>query len=375
MLQRFIFSAILAVASILALHTGAQAAVLSVNVQEEQVAPGETAVVDVRLDSEGEVINAAEVVLEYPADLLEVAEVTRGGSFLTLWIQEPTVDAKAGRISLTAGIPNGSFVDDGLVFRTTFRATNVGSAAFTILQEESRVLLNDGLGTPAALRVLPGALTVSSTSPYTLALVSASHPSEEVWYQQATVVVAWEPRENASYSYLLTTNPIEEPDDQPDAPVGMVTFADLPDGIYTFVLKEKLGSNRWEVVAKRKFRIDRTPPLLSLQGISQDVVPGRYALVFSATDSMSGILRYDVVEGERVSTDVSNPYVLTDQKQKNPIALRVYDRAGNVASATLPARSQTSSVRTLIVLAGALGVLLLILLFALFRMRAKNTNS
>ena len=71
---------------ILIFSAQADAAILSVNPQQKEFATGETFLAEIHLNSEKEIINAVEVMISYPTNLLEVVKVSRGGSFLTLWI-------------------------------------------------------------------------------------------------------------------------------------------------------------------------------------------------------------------------------------------------------------------------------------------------
>ena len=135
--------------------------VISVNPQYKEFATGETFLAEIHLNSEKEVINAVEARISYPTDLLEVVKISQGGSFLTLWIQEPTVEESAGIISFAGGIPGGSLVLDGKIATITFRTkiSGVGEVAFD--DNNSKVLLNDGLGTATQLETISGIYTIN----------------------------------------------------------------------------------------------------------------------------------------------------------------------------------------------------------------------
>lgn len=80
--------------------------------------------------------------------------------------------------------------------------------------------------------------------------------------------------------------------------------------------------------------LDSNPPYFTDITISkdEDVFGGKYFLSFNANDDISGIARYEVVEGQ-VTTEVKNGvYVLQDQEQKLKIVVIAYDNAGNSIS-------------------------------------------
>lgn len=61
-----------------------------------------------------------------------------------------------------------------------------------------------------------------------------------------------------------------------------------------------------------------------------DMFEGNYALVFSTTDTLSGVDRYEVrEESDGKWQVVSSPYILKDQTFKNPIWVKTIDEAGN----------------------------------------------
>ena len=65
----------------------AKAAVFYVLPQSQTVYQRDTFVVSVGLDTEGENINAAEVKIEFPVNLLAAVDINRGESIFDLWIK------------------------------------------------------------------------------------------------------------------------------------------------------------------------------------------------------------------------------------------------------------------------------------------------
>ena len=118
--------------------------------------------VEVRLDTKGDSINTCEAKISFNKNQLEVTDISKGGSLMTLWAKDPFYSDAEGTIILVGGIPSG-FKGDGKIISIIFRATESGSANLSF-QDDSRALLNDGKGTPAPL-VKEDAIFEISSSP------------------------------------------------------------------------------------------------------------------------------------------------------------------------------------------------------------------
>lgn len=105
---------------------------------------------EIRLDSEGEYINAVEVNLTFPSDILEVRDFSAGNSILTLWVKEPVFSNEDGTLSFSGGIPGGYQGIKDALGRIVFAAKGSGQTQIRF-GETSQALLNDGLGTQANL--------------------------------------------------------------------------------------------------------------------------------------------------------------------------------------------------------------------------------
>ncbi|GAI24257.1 unnamed protein product [marine sediment metagenome] len=110
-------------------------------------------IVEVKLDTEGKEINTVEANLTYSSDFLEVIDVSKGNSILTLWLKEPDVQQKD--VSLIGGIPNGFQGEEGLIAKLIFRGKEIGEGIVSF-KENSKVLLNDGKGTETRLNFSEG---------------------------------------------------------------------------------------------------------------------------------------------------------------------------------------------------------------------------
>jgi hypothetical protein len=119
--------------------------------------PRDTFAVNIRIDTEGDCVNAIDAKIKFDPSVLKAVDFGRGQSIISLWLVSPKIDQSAGMISFSGGIPGGYCGriagDPGLtnilgkiVFSpivATPHSTYVGIA------DDSEILLNDGRGTKA----------------------------------------------------------------------------------------------------------------------------------------------------------------------------------------------------------------------------------
>ena len=119
----------------------------------------DTFIVEIRLNTEGEYINTVKTDLKFSEDILEVKDLSKGNSVLTLWVKTPAFSNQAGTISFIGGVPAGYQGWDGLLGRIIFEAKKEGKVEINF-QEDYQVFLNDGFGTPAELTTKGVILTI-----------------------------------------------------------------------------------------------------------------------------------------------------------------------------------------------------------------------
>ena len=314
-----------------------KAATLYLLPQSQTIYQGSSFMIEIRLDSEDEEINTAEVNLKIPSDLLEVLDFNKGGSMFSFWAVEP--ELKDNLISLTGGIPKG-FKGDGLILKINFLAKEIGKAEINF-KEDSKVLLNDGKGTPANLSFLEGNYEISEKPEGLPIISSTTHPDQNKWYKNNTLRLHWDLVEGAEYSYLLSFNSSDSPDEIPDKPegeliwMGDMEYANLKDGIYYFSLKQRLPGKDWSPKVTFRAMIDSTPPEQFKPEIGKDpaIFEGKYFLSFATIDKTSGIDHYEVFEKTGKNKEwfekAESPYLLKDQSLKSQILIKAVDKAGN----------------------------------------------
>lgn len=104
------------------------------------------------LDTEKESVNAVEINILVP-ELLKIKDISKKGSMIQLWVQEPGFSGKI--ITLTGGIPGGFTASKGLIAKISFQAAAIGEGNITFMSN-SVILLNDGQGTKLDLKTAGG---------------------------------------------------------------------------------------------------------------------------------------------------------------------------------------------------------------------------
>ena len=150
------------------------AAILYLELPEEDPHKNDTFVANIKLNTEGEYINAVRVNFSFSQDILEIRDFSKGNSVLTVWLEEPQFSEEGGSFSFSGGIPGGYQGWDGTLGKVIFKAKEQGLAKIEF-QESSQTLLNDGMGTPAKLEVRGAAFNL---------LPEAAEGYENQWQQE-----------------------------------------------------------------------------------------------------------------------------------------------------------------------------------------------
>lgn len=260
-----------------------------------QYQPGDTFPVEIKIDTEGECINAVEVNLSFPQDLKAV-DFSRGESIITLWVDSPEINQEKGLISFSGGIPGGycgRIPGDpeatNSLGKIIFRIPGmiVGELAESLAEvkflDTCQVLLNDGFGTPAGLTARGGSFEIVS---------QRLEPLEEDWQEE---------------------------------------------------IKE-------DVIPPESFEIEihREPTAFE----------GKYFIIFFTSDKQTGIDHYEISEtGDKAQEkwkEAESPYSLEDQNLNSIIKVKAVDKAGNERIAEYrPSEKQFPWWIIIIVLIGA----------------------
>ena len=332
------------------------AATLSFSQPAESYSVGQTFSVSVYAGSSDQAMNAASGVVSFPWDKLEVVSLSKTGSILSLWVEEPSFSNSAGTVSFEGVVPNPGFTGaSGKIITVTFRAKTVGTANLSF--SSGSVLANDGTGTniltgsrvavvnigakssptpPSETK--PATETVSEDNAPTI--TSSTHPDQTKWYADSSPEFSWNlPAGALEVRTLIGTSPSSVPTIRYAPPIGNKKIDALPDGTYYFHLQIRTAAG-WSGVAHYRVNIDTTPPksfsIIFPHG-TKGIEP-RPIILFDTTDSQSGVNHYDIKIGggepERANAPVaSNPYSLPAQYPgAHTVTVTAVDRAGNTTS-------------------------------------------
>ncbi|HKN69064.1 MAG TPA: cohesin domain-containing protein, partial [Gemmatimonadaceae bacterium] len=122
----------------------AHAATLSFTSASAQA--GQTVSVSVIVAAEGgESLNGVSARVTYPTDKLTLLSLSKAGSVITFWAEEPSFSNAAGTASIEGIIPSPGYSGQGArVITLVFQAKAPGSA--TLSFQNASVLANDGRG-------------------------------------------------------------------------------------------------------------------------------------------------------------------------------------------------------------------------------------
>lgn len=151
------------VTCVLTLPVFASAATLRVSPPSASVSLGGVVSVSIQVSSANQAMNAASGVLRFPADSLQVTSISKSGSVIGLWVQEPSYSNVAGTVDFEGVVLNPGYTgNNGTVLTVTFRTLRVASAPLSI--SSGSVLANDGNGTEILTGVSGSTVTVSEAA-------------------------------------------------------------------------------------------------------------------------------------------------------------------------------------------------------------------
>ncbi len=108
-----------------------------------------TLIVDLKIDTEGQSINTIEGYLRFSKDIFALEKISDGSSIISFWVKKP--EDGAGNIAFAGVIPGGYLGQDGLLMRIFLKPKKEGYGTLEA-EPNSKVFLNDGLGTEAGLK-------------------------------------------------------------------------------------------------------------------------------------------------------------------------------------------------------------------------------
>ena len=340
-------------------------------------AVGDTIDVSVRIDSQGQTVNAAQGTIEYPSSILQVVRVDHSNSVFNIWAQEPTVNTSTGEISFLGGSTNAFSGPSLYTLDITFTARGTGLA--TLNFGNAGVTAGDGTGanilsssTPISFRI--GGSNVSSTAtgatstpanvlqtvvqqappapvqikrpvvptttvPLAPALSVSLYPDQAAWYNIiSNFIVQWQlPADVTDVATAVNQNPQFDPTVS-EGLFGSKTFPAVEEGIWYLHVRFR-NSVGWGPTAHYRIAIDTTPPFPFSATLKEGTTTEISAptVQFSAKDQPSGVAFYQILtDGNVVGTTTDISFTLPSLSfGQHPVVVQAVDYAGNITESRL----------------------------------------
>ncbi len=312
---------------------------------------GSTFAVPILLNTKNRSINGLEIRINFDSSKLSIINQTGGVSIIGVWVEPPKYDNTKGTASYVGVIPGGITTAAGLVGTITFKAKSTGVATASIASN-SKILLNDGLGTETVAEYGRASYTILAKAPEGVQIFSETHPYQTDWHTNNSPVLSWVKDAGVSgFSFELDSKPSTVPDNVVDTVESTTAFNNLNDGLWYFHIKA-VKNNVWGNTGHFLVRIDTAPPAGFTPKIdylmAAIILADRTLVSFFTTDNLSGINHYEVgvidknqpLTESPVFVEAVSPFQVPLQADsKLQVIVRAIDNAGNV-------RDESVSVET-----------------------------
>lgn len=142
-ITKYYLSAVVSLVFILSAHY-ASAATIYISPEQGSFGIGEEFSVNIKINSEGESINAAQASLSWPANVLKFVEADKTGSIFNFWVDEPKPTTESS-LSFIGGTSNGISGEALQALKIKFKT--VGGGAAEISMSDAAITAADGKGT------------------------------------------------------------------------------------------------------------------------------------------------------------------------------------------------------------------------------------
>ncbi len=310
---------------------------------------GNDLLVDVRFDSGGEAVNAAEATIFFNPTKLKAIEIIKQGSAFDSWLPETSFSNEKGEIDLKAGSAKEVISSNGRLALIRFKV--VASGKTTIYFRSGVLLKANGQATNILDQLKPASFVLEQGKdllPYLLkgqlssnfeappqrpVVYSYTNPDEDLWSANNSPEFRWETSSKIlAVAFCIDKKPINIPLKIYKPDIDQAKFNNLEDGIWYFHLrlKNKYG---WSKTTNRRVMIDTVPPEqfeIKINNNSDQTNPSP-TIEFKTKDSLSGIdhyqLRIDSLPPIRLESSQYKPKPL--KPGIHTVIIKAYDRAGN----------------------------------------------
>ncbi len=341
------------------------AATLYLSSDKEVLSIGETFEAVVKIDSEDASINACQVTLQFPKDILEAEKIGKTDSVFNFWLEEPAFSNDNGTVTFIGGSNFGSSGKSLKILTISFKVK--GSGQIKLVFTDGAITASDGSGTNVLSTMLGLELTSAAKTgvakiepkqipPPTQIMRQAEtsqglpakpsvkvplYPDSEKWYNStANFIAQWDlPADVSDVDTGLDKNVSFSGQTSEGLFESKVFPAIKEDGVW--YLHVRFENNvGWGQALNYRLAVDTAPPIgfeaISLEGESTDNPAP--TLQFKTSDALSGLKEYQVQigDGEAIkilAADFSGSFQLPLQSPgKRRIAVKAVDEADNKQS-------------------------------------------
>ena len=309
---------------------------------------GETINVQVRLNTMGQTINAADGRIRVSGSGVSVVGVSQAGSIFSLWAEEPRISGND--ITFSGGIPSGYQGSSGNIMTITLRATAAGTPRLSF--QDGSVLAADGRGSNILSSMNGGTYTIRAqettpaperveyvpavNTPAAPVIRSETHPEPDGWSNRSRAELSWSiPSGVTAVRTAVTQNPSSIPNQVADSLLTTLTTDDLPDGV-SYLHVQFRNADGWGSVGRYRLGVDtRSPQELEVRRIDEIETyrPEQQLLVSASSTSPLSHALVKIDDAEPISYDLSGATTTINLPPLEPgyrvLVVEVYDAAGN----------------------------------------------
>lgn len=374
-ITKYCLSAVVSLVFILSAHY-ASAATIYISPEQGSFGIGEEFSVNIKINSEGESINAAQASLSWPANVLKFVEADKTGSIFNFWVDEPKPTTE-NSLSFIGGTSNGISGEALQALKIKFKT--VGGGAAEISMSDAAITAADGKGTNilslikgaafgvgaevvkpqiAPIVTLPAPTQAPAQAPAPApepqkverAPVSAEklpqkpnisvplYPNENIWHNNLGEMVAlWSVSNDIiSIAVQLDHNPNTEPKVAEKELFTGKKFGILEEDVW-YVHARFRNNIGWGPTAHYRIAIDTQPPLsFKINGLEGETTDNPSPMIeFQTNDALSGLSEYQIkINGGQAiiipATDHKGIFELPLQEPGiKQISVKAFDFAGN----------------------------------------------
>ena len=332
----------------------AQAASLYFSPSSNTYFLGRTFNVTVYVSSADAAMNAAQGTVSFPTDKIEVISLSKSGSAMNLWVQEPSFSNRDGIVNFAGVVTNPGFQGGaGKIITITFRANALGKATLSFLS--GSILANDGNGTNILSLLGTATINITESPEGTGAVPAVGIPqpvldstppiNSVTWFNIDSIQFNWKiPQGVDGVEYAISDRLNYQFSKISQGAVSQAPYdlRQLKDGTWYFSVHFKKGGD-WGPAVSRALLLDRTSPEpFSIIRESSDLTVKQPVFKWGANDETSGIAYYEIKIGEGDWFDASgiekdSAYVLPPQSpaRSRTLLVRAYDNAGNFKDSSI----------------------------------------